>query len=64
MEFNLIEKGEHGDTVYVDNPKIAAYWQIAFISNILRRHYQLICHADGQFTVNGDGLAPITYAKV
>ena len=61
--FNLIEKGKHGDTIYVDNPKIAAYMQIAYIVNVLHRHYSLVCHEDGQFTVNGDGLAPLTYAN-
>ena len=61
--FRVIEKGKSGDTVYVDNPKMAAYKQMAYIQNILGRHYSLICHADGRFTVNGDGLASITYAQ-
>jgi len=61
--FRAIEKGEHGDTVYVDNPKLAAYKQMAYIQNILGRHYSLVSHADGQFTVNGSGLEPITYAQ-
>ena len=61
--FRLIEPGPHGDTVYCENPKIEAYKQIAYVVNVLGRRYSLVCHADKQFTVNGDGLAAITYAE-
>ncbi len=61
--FNLVQKGPHGDTVYCDNPKLEAHKQIWYIGVVLGRGYQMVCHADGQFTVNGDGLAAITYAK-
>jgi hypothetical protein len=61
--FRMIERGEHGDTVYGDNPKIDAYKQIAYIVNVLGRGYRLVCHENGDFTVHGDGLAAITYAR-
>jgi hypothetical protein len=61
--YKIIEQGVHGDTVYVDNPKLEAYKQIVFIVNVLGRRYQLICQADGQYTVNGDGLASLTYTS-
>lgn len=59
--FSLIVKGEHGDTVFVAEPKIEAYKSMALIARMGRR-YSLVCHADGQYTVHGDGLAPLTFA--
>jgi len=60
--FIAIEKGPHGDTVYCENPKLQAYKQLAYIQNVLGRGYRLESHVDGQITVWGDGLAPLTYA--
>jgi len=51
MTFTAIEKGKHGETVYVDDPKIEAYKHAAYIQNVLHQNYRLTCHEDGAYTV-------------
>jgi len=59
--FAIIYQGPHGDTVTADDPRLAAYKQAAYILRQGRR-YSLTAHADGSYTVAGDGLEPITFA--
>ncbi len=60
--FRAIFQGEHGPTVAAANPKLDAYKQAAYVQNVLGRRYRLTCHADGAYTVAGDGLNPLTFA--
>ena len=60
--FRLQYKGAHGDTVGSDNPKVDAYKQMSLIARLGRR-YRLTVHADGAYTVAGDGLAEITFEQ-
>ena len=59
--FHVIERGPHGDTVTVANPKLEAYKQAAYVQNVLGRRYSLTCRPDGTYTVQGDGLAALTF---
>lgn len=59
--FQVIEQGPHGDTVTVANPKLEAYKQAAYVQNVLGRRYGLTCRPDGTYTVQGDGLAALTF---
>jgi len=59
--FRAIEQGPHGDSVTVGNPKLEAYRQLAYIQNVLGRRYSLTCWPDGTYTVQGEGLAAVTF---
>lgn len=59
--FRAIFQGAHGPTVAAANPKLDAYKQAAYVQNVLGRRYSLTCHADGAYTVAGDGLEPLTF---
>jgi len=63
MEFNLIEQGPHGDTVYCSDPKIRAYKAKAHAMIFMGRNSNLVCHSDGAYTVKTDGCSEITYQK-
>lgn len=56
--FSVIYQGPHGRTV--EGTKIDAYEQMAYLQK-LGIYCQLTCHADGAYTVAGDGLEPITF---
>lgn len=60
--FQVPYDGPHGPTVEYDDPKLEAYKQAAIIVRSGRR-YTLTCHEDGQYTVAGDGMMPITFAR-
>ena len=55
-------QGQHGDTVAVADPRLAAYKQCADVCRKLCRRYLLTVHQDGCYTVAGEGLEPITVA--
>jgi len=59
--FRAIEQGPYGDTVSVANPKLEAYKQAAYVQNVLGRRYRLTCRQDETYTVEGDGLAALTF---
>jgi hypothetical protein len=61
--FAIIYQGPHGDTVTVDDPRLSAYKQAAYIRLKLGRNYCLTANEDGSFTVSGDGLQPITFER-
>jgi hypothetical protein len=58
--FRVIYQGAHGNTVGSENPKLDAYKQMALIASQGRR-YRLIAQADGSYTIEGDGLARLTF---
>lgn len=64
MNFREQYAGKHGPTVESDNPKLDAYKQAAYIQNSLGRRYSLTSHADGSYTVAGDGIDSITFEPV
>jgi len=59
--FRIIFQGPHGPTAATADPKLEAYKQMAYIKRILGRRYCLTCHADGAYTVVGEGLDPLTF---
>lgn len=59
--FRIIYQSKHGSTVYVNDPKLEAYKQMAYIK-MLGKRCRLICQ-DGAYTVEGDGLDPLTFEK-
>jgi hypothetical protein len=59
--FAVIYKGPHGPTVDSDYPKLDAYRQAAMIVR-MGHGYSMTCHADGSYTVAGDGLESITFS--
>ena len=56
-----VEAGPYGDTVTVTNPKVEAYKQAAYIQNMLGRRYRLTVRPGEIFTIEGDGLAVLTF---
>ena len=59
--FHAIEQGPYGDTVTVADPKREAYKQAAYVQNVLGRRYRLTARPGDVFTVEGDGLAAMTF---
>ena len=61
VSFSAIYQTRRGDTVAADDPRREAYKQAAYIVNVLGRRYTMTAHEDGAFTVQGDGLASLTF---
>jgi len=59
--FRAVEKGPSGDTVAAADPRLEAYKQAAYLQNVLGRRYRLTVRAGDIFTVEGDGLAALTF---
>ena len=59
--FHAIEQGPCGDTVTVADSKREAYKQAAYVQNVLGRRYRLTGRPGDVFTVEGDGLAALTF---
>lgn len=59
--FHAIDQGPYGDTVTVADPKREAYKQAAYVQNVLGRRYRLTARPGDVFTVEGDGLAALTF---
>ena len=60
MTFSIIYKGEHGETVTVDSPKMEAYaYQVR--AHRQGRGTSTIWHEDGAVTVKADGLMTLTF---
>jgi len=64
IAFSAIYQTPRGDTVAVDDPRREAYKQAAYIVNVLGRRYSMTAHEDGAFTVQGDGLASLTFEPI
>ena len=64
VPFSAIYQTRRGDTVAVEDPRREAYKQAAYIVNVLGRRYSMTAHEDGAFTVQGDGLASITFEPI
>jgi len=64
IPFSAIYQTPHGDTVAAEDPRREAYKQAAYIVNVLGRRYTMTAHEDGTFTVQGDGLASITFEPI
>jgi hypothetical protein len=60
--FSVTQPGPHGDTIHSHTPKLDALKQAAYIQNMLGRRYSLTDHGDGAITVQGDGLAALTFS--
>lgn len=61
--FCAIQPGPHGPTMHSFTPALDALKQAAYLQNILRRCYTITDHGDGAITVQGDGLAALTFAN-
>lgn len=61
IAFAAIYRTHRGDTVEARDPKREAYKQAGYILNVLGRRYSMTAHPDGAFTVQGDGLANLTF---
>ena len=61
ITFAAVYRTKHGDTVTATDPKREAYKQAAYIQNVLGRRYSIVAHEDGAVTVQGDGLAGLTF---
>ena len=61
IAFAAIYQTKYGDTVSAEDPRREAYKQAGYILNVLGRHYTMTAHADGAYTVQGDGLASLTF---
>ena len=61
IAFAAIYRTDRGDTVEARDPKREAYKQAAYILNVLGRRYSMTAHPDGAYTVQGDGLASLTF---
>ena len=61
IAFAAIYRTDRGDTVEARDPKREAYKQAAYILNVLGRRYTMTAHPDGAYTVQGDGLASLTF---
>jgi len=59
--FRAIFQGPHGDTVAAADPKLEAYKQAAYVQNVLGRRYRLTSRPGDIYTVEGDGLAALTF---
>jgi len=59
--FRAIFQGPYGDTVAAANPKVEAYKQAAYIQNVLGRRYRLTARPGDIYSVEGDGLATLTF---
>ena len=59
--FHAICQGPHGDTVAAANPKLEAYKQAAYVQNVLGRNYRLTARPGDVYTVEGDGVAALTF---
>lgn len=53
---------KYGSTAFVINPYHAALKYATYVKFVLKRQYSLVCHLDGCYTVQVDGLMPVTYA--
>lgn len=60
--FSAIYKGPHGETADVPDPWLAALQYASHITSI-GLGYAIVDHGDGHVTVNGDGVAPITFTN-
>jgi len=60
--FSAMQPGTHGDTMHSHTPRLDALKQAAYIQNRLGLRYTMTEHADGAVTVQGDGLAPLTFS--
>jgi len=61
IAFAAVYRTERGDTVEARDPRREAYKQAFYILNVLGRRYSMTAHPDGAFTVQGDGLASLTF---
>ena len=61
IAFAAIYQTDRGDTVEARDPRREAYKQAAYILNVLGRRYTMTAHSDGAYTVQGDGLASLTF---
>ena len=61
IAFAAIYQTDRGDTVEARDPRREAYKQAAYILNVLGRRYTMTAHPDGAYTVQGDGLASLTF---
>lgn len=61
--FQEMHKGPHGDTLYSEDPTLAAMKQAAYLRFKCNITCQIIWQADGSVTVMGTALAPITFEK-
>ena len=61
IAFAAIYQTDRGDTVEARDPRREAYKQAAYILNVLGRRYNMTAHPDGAYTVQGDGLASLTF---
>lgn len=59
--FAAVYQTARGDTVQAADPKREACKQLGHIGGVLRRHASLTAHPDGAYTVQGDGLASLTF---
>ena len=64
IPFSVIYQTSRGDTVAAEDPRREAYKQAAYIVNVLGRRYSMTAHEDGAFTVQGDGLASLTFEPI
>ena len=61
IAFTAIYRTKYGDTVSAEDPRREAYKQAGYILNVLGRRYTMTAHPDGAYTVQGDGLASLTF---
>ena len=61
IAFAAIYQTDRGNTVEARAPKREAYKQAGYILNVLGRRYSMTAHPDGAYTVQGDGLASLTF---
>ena len=61
IAFAEVYRTKRGDTMEARDPKREAYKQAGYVLNVLRRRYTMTAHPDGAFTVQGDGLASLTF---
>lgn len=61
--FQEIHAGPHGDTLYSEEPVLAAMKQAAYLRLKCNITCQIIFQADGSVTVMSTALAPITFEK-
>ena len=64
IAFSAVYKSIYGDTVAADDPRREAYKQAAYIRFVLKRRYSLTSRPGDIYTVEGDGLAPLTFEPV
>jgi len=61
IAFAAVYQTDRGNTVEATDPRREAYKQASYILNVLGRRYSMTAHPDGAFTVQGDGLASLTF---